>query len=348
MTIPKWPLALALATAALATALHWHQLDESARLAAAQASLDGAAHAERQRDPLAALELYENAISQRTGTYGLYLPWGQDWSVLTRAHIRAAGLLQNLDDGSGSLRQQRQRAVATRAHAEAVLEAKPDHPLANGVLADSLARYGDYPAALPFLARLDRLAGRGAPYVDARGRPNFPLPTNAASVLPASASVAFELEADLGPAGWSALVNFDSWLRRHGARISPKLRLSADVLGDGTGLRGLIATEAIVHRELLLQIPLRCTLTAHSPHLDRRRRRHRAHQQLQQRQPSQQHVLIELMEAHPELVAVTRPTQLQIDRGHPSQENVLLILRLLFEARRLLVTCVICLEPAQC
>eukprot|EP01048_Picozoa_sp_COSAG05_P009614 COSAG05_NODE_800_length_7226_cov_4.300126_4_plen_316_part_00 len=119
-----------------------------------------------------------------------------------------------------------------------------------------------------------------------------------------------------------------------GARLSPKLRLSSDVLGDGSGLRGIVATEAMVHRELLLQIPLQCTLVAHSPHLDRRRRRGRQQQQQQQQKPSpqqQEHVLLQLMAGNPDLAATLRPTSLQVHRGRPSEANTLLILRLMFE-----------------
>eukprot|EP01048_Picozoa_sp_COSAG05_P009615 COSAG05_NODE_800_length_7226_cov_4.300126_5_plen_248_part_00 len=217
MALTKWLLAVAVAAVAMAAGLHSLQLGDAARLSASQASVAAAARAERVRDLSGALELYEAAIRER-GAFRL--PWA-DWDIVTQAHARAASALQRLDDGSGSPHQQREQAEAMRNHARAVIAEQPDHPLANGVLADSLARYGEYPAALPFLARIDRLAGRGAPYLDAMGKPSFPLPTVTSSVLPTSASAAAELEAELGPADWGALVNFDSWLRRHGTPHRP-------------------------------------------------------------------------------------------------------------------------------
>ena len=278
-----------------------HVRDEAA-LAAARATFDRARQLEQQRrdDPTAALALYEQAIEQRGGPR---LPWS-NWRVATHAHANAATLQVRLGDAAGA-----------REHAAAALADEPDSYSALAAMADSWAQTGHYyHEALPYLARLDRLAGRPAAYVDSAGRPTFPPASNQASLLP---------EAWEGPA---PLRRFDGWLRENGAKISPKMRLSADVHRDGSGLRGVVATEAVHHREVLLQVPLRCTLTGLSPDHSAAAAAGTPHRN------APPHRLTNLFEAEQgPLVAALQPSKTQVKRGRPEAANLRLTLRLLAE-----------------
>ena len=209
--------------------------DESC-LSAARSTFDAARQAEQRHETELALELYERAIAARGG---IRLPWS-NWKVATHAHANVAALMLRLGEGHS--------IADARAHAELALADEPENYPALGAVADSWAQAGDYPAALPYLARVDKILGRPTRYVDEAGRPTFPLPTNAASILPPLSSSAASgasgggSSASSDPETMAALRQFDGWLRANGAKISPKIQLSFDAKGDGSGLRGVIAT----------------------------------------------------------------------------------------------------------
>ena len=295
-----------------------HHEDER-RLSAARATFDAARAAERGGGaaPAEALALYERAIAER-GSWRL--PWSS-WRVVTHAHANAAALVLRLGpEAAGG-------AAAARAveHAALALADDPHNFVALTAAADGWAQSGHYYThALPYLARVDAAAGRPTPYIK-DGEPTFLRATSASSLLP-------PLPPDAAPQHeLPALQRFDTWLRGAGARFSPNVRISFDAKGDGSGLRGVVAASAVVHRELLLQIPLRCTLAGLSPDHTAAAAADIPHS----RAPP--HRLAKLFEGglaaegSTLAIALRPPTAMQLKRGRPSEENLQLILRLLAE-----------------
>ncbi len=301
----------ALLVVVIATAIGALHLHDESCLATARSRFDAARKLE-QTDPVKSVELYLQTIAERGR---IRLPWS-NWRVVTHAHANAAKEMLRLGRGTWG-------AEEARSHAELALLDEPSNRVALSAVADSLAQSGRYPAALPYLARIDAASGRPTPYLDATGQPTFPMPSNAASILPTEADgIGVPAEVDM-----LALRRFDSWLRENGARISPKVKLTFDAKGDGSGLRGVVATADVHHREMLLQIPLRCTLAALSGN------------HLLNRASSDSDSINQLAglfarkigKQVPGLHAALEPTPEQLKRGRPSAMNIQLILRLLRE-----------------
>lgn len=306
-SVYTWLVHAALPIALLAIATGALHLRDEACLAAARSRFDAAKRLE-ENDPGKSVEIYLQAIAERGS---IRLPWS-NWRVATHAHAQVAHQMLRLGRSWS--------AEAARSHAEIALLDEPSNSVALAAVADSLAQSGQYMAALPYLARIDIASGRPTSYINAMGQPTFAPPRNSASILPTHGDV---------PAGvdMETLRRFDSWLRENGARISPKVKLTFDAKGDGSGLRGVFATDDVHHRELLLQIPLRCTLAAHSATQN-------LHTGSETGKSSSQ--LADLFarnigEHVPGLHAALEPTSEQEKRGRPSAMNIELILRLLRE-----------------
>ena len=304
---------VALLVAVAAAAIGALHLRDEACLETARSRFDAARKLE-QTDPARSVELYLQAVEERGR---IRLPWS-NWRVATHAHANAAQQMLRLGRSSWG-------PDKARSHAEVALLDEPSNRVALGAVADSLAQSGRYPAALPYLARIDADSGRPTPYVDATGQPTFTMPSNTASILPTEADgIAVPADVDM-----AALRRFDTWLRENGARISPNMRLSFDAKGDGSGLRGIVATADVHHREMLLQIPLRCTLAA----LSGDHNLNPASSAIGSSSSSQLADLFarKIGEQVPGLHAALEPTPAQLKRGRPSAMNIELILRLLRE-----------------
>jgi hypothetical protein len=304
---------VALLVAVGAAAIGALHLRDEACLATARSRFDAARKLE-QTDPARSVELYLQAVADRGR---IRLPWS-NWRVATHAHANAAQQMLRLGRSSWG-------PEKARSHAEMALLDEPSNRVALGAVADSLAQSGRYLAALPYLARIDADSGRPTPYVDATGQPTFTMPSNNASILPTEANgIAVPADVDM-----AALRRFDTWLRENGARISPNMRLSFDAKADGSGLRGIVATADVHHREMLLQIPLRCTLAALSG--DNNLNPALSAQAIGSSSQLADLFARKIGEQVPGLYAALEPTPTQLKRGRPSAVNIELILRLLRE-----------------